>query len=71
MTDAAKQKREQKILMFILLALALIGTAVMVYGVAVDSDALPILGFVIAMPMFFAFLINLGVFLMWSDKPGG
>lgn len=68
MTQAEKDAREQKIMTLTLLVLALIGTAIMIYGLVADSIALPILGFVIAMPMTLAFLINLGMYFMGSRQ---
>lgn len=67
-TQAEKDAREQKISTLTVLALALIGAAIMIYGLVVDSTALPILGFVIAMPMTLAFLINLGAYFMGSRR---
>ncbi len=48
----------------ILVALTAIGTAIMIYGMVADNNVLSILGFVIAMPMTFALLLNLGVRFM-------
>ena len=67
-TKAEKDRRQRKIMCLVLSALCGMFTAVLIYGIEVGSVSLPILGFCGAMPTFFALLINLTMYLGYSDK---
>jgi hypothetical protein len=63
----AKKQRDQKILILVLLAVVVMFAAVIVVGMAVDSDWLTILGFCGGMPTFFALLVNLTLYLASTE----
>lgn len=67
-TQIEKDAREQKITIIVLLTLAVLGTAIMFYGLATDSEALPIFGFVIAMPMTLALMFNVGAYFIFPRQ---
>jgi len=67
MDGTARHHHGQKNLIFVLLALVVTFAAMIAVGMAVDSDWLTILGFCGAMPTLFAFLVNLIMYLSWSE----
>jgi hypothetical protein len=68
MTKAEKDRREQKNMCLVLSALCAMFAGVLIYGIEVGSVSLSILGFCGTMPTFFALLINLTMYVGYSDK---
>ena len=60
--------RGQKIAIAVLAAIMVVAVSLLTYGMIVDNDGLTILGFCIAIPSFFALLVNLGMLIAWSGK---
>jgi hypothetical protein len=60
--------RGQKIVIAVLVVLMTGAAALLTYGMIVDNDSLTILGFCIAIPTFFALVVNLGMLFAWSDR---
>jgi hypothetical protein len=60
--------RGQKIVVAVLSVMTAGAVALLTYGMIVDNDALTILGFCIAIPTFFALLVNVGMLFAWSDR---
>jgi hypothetical protein len=61
-------RRAQKIAIAVLAVLLSVAIALLSYGMASDNNALAVLGFCIAIPVFFALIVNLGILFAWSDK---
>jgi DMSO reductase anchor subunit len=61
-------RRGQIIAIVVLAVLMVIAIGLLTYGMVTDNDALSILGFCIAIPVFFGLLVNLGMFFGWSGK---
>ncbi len=61
-------RRGQKIAIAVLAVLLSVAIALLSYGMAADNDALAVLGYCIAIPVFFALIVNLGMLFAWSDK---
>ncbi len=67
-TLAEKSRREHKTLIFFLLALEVLAIALLVAGIALDNDSLKVASYALGMPITFALLGNIGLYLGWSDK---
>ncbi len=52
----------------VLAVLMVIAISLVTYGMVTDNDALAILGFTIAIPVFFGLMVNLGMLFAWSGK---
>ncbi len=61
-------RRGQIIAIVVLAVLMVIAITLLVYGMVADNDALAILGFTIAMPVFFGLMVNLGMLFAWSGE---
>ena len=64
----AESERTQKILIAILAALMCIAVVLLVYGMSEGIDSVAVLGFCIAMPVFFALIVNVGMLFAWSKQ---
>jgi hypothetical protein len=67
-TRAEKSRREHKTLLFLLVALEVLAIALLVAGIALDNDSLKVASYALGMPVTFALLGNIGLYLTWSDK---
>jgi len=68
-TRAEKSRREHKTLIFFLLALEVVAVVLLVWGMAIDNDSLLVAAYALGMPVTFALIANVGLYLTWSDKP--
>lgn len=67
-TRAEKSRREHKTLIFFLVALEVLAAALLIVGLAIDNDSLRVAAYALGMPVTFALLGNIGLYLSWSDK---
>lgn len=67
-TRAEKSRREQKTLIFFLVGLEVLAIALLIAGIAIDNDSLKVASYALGMPVTFALLANIGLYLSWSDK---
>ena len=67
-TRAEKSRREHKTLIFFLVALELLAIVLLIAGFALGNDSLKVASYAIGMPVTFALLGNIGLYLSWSDK---
>ncbi len=67
-TRAEKSRREHKTLIFFLLALEALAIVMLTVGIAIDNDSLKVASYALGMPVTFALLGNIGLYLTWSDK---
>jgi hypothetical protein len=68
LTRAEKSRREHKTLIFFLLALEALAIVMLTVGIAIDNDSLKVASYALGMPVTFALLGNIGLYLTWSDK---
>lgn len=61
-------RRAQKIAIAVLAMLLSVAIALLSYGMAAHNDALAVLGYCIAIPVFLALIVNLGMLVAWSGK---
>jgi hypothetical protein len=67
-TRAEKSRREHKTLIFFLVTLEGLAIALLTAGIAIDNDSLRVASYALGMPVTFALLGNIGLYLSWSDK---
>jgi hypothetical protein len=67
-TRADKSRREHKTLIFFLVALEMVAAVILIVGLLIDNDSLRVASYALGMPVTFALLGNLGLYLSWSDK---
>jgi len=67
-TRAEKSRREHKTLIFFPVALELLAIVLLIAGFALGNDSLKVASYAIGMPVTFALLGNIGLYLSWSDK---
>jgi hypothetical protein len=67
-TRAEKSRREHKTLIFFLVALEALAIVLLIVGFAIDNDSLKVASYALGMPVTFALLGNIGLYLSWSDK---
>jgi len=67
-TRTEKSRREHKTLIFFLVALELLAIVLLIAGFALGNDSLKVASYAIGMPVTFALLGNIGLYLSWSDK---
>lgn len=67
-TRAEKSRREHKTLIFFLVALEALALVLLIAGLAIDNDSLKVGSYALGMPVTFALLGNIGLYLSWSDK---
>jgi hypothetical protein len=67
-TRAEKSRREHKTLIFFLVALEALAIVLLIVGLAIDNDSLKVGSYALGMPVTFALLGNIGLYLGWSDK---
>ena len=67
-TRAEKSRREHKTLIFFLVALEVLAALMLIVGLAIDNDSLRVAAYALGMPVTFALLGNIGLYLSWSDK---
>ncbi len=65
---AEKSRREHKTLIFFLIALEVFAAVMLIVGFAIDNDSLRVASYALGMPVTFALLGNIGLYLSWSDK---
>jgi hypothetical protein len=65
---AEKSRHEHKTLIFFLVALELLAAVILIVGLAIDNDSLRVASYALGMPVTFALLGNIGLYLSWSDK---
>jgi hypothetical protein len=51
-----------------LVALEALAAGLLIAGLAIDSESLKVASYALGMPVTFALLGNLGLYLSWSDK---
>jgi hypothetical protein len=67
-TRAENSRREHKTLIFFLIALEALAIVMLIVGIAIDNDSLKVASYALGMPVTFALLGNIGLYLSWSDK---
>jgi hypothetical protein len=67
-TQAEKSRREHKTLIFFLVALEGLAAVMLIVGLGIDNDSLRVAAYALGMPVTFALLGNIGLYLSWSDK---
>jgi hypothetical protein len=67
-TRAENSRREHKTLIFFLVALEVPAIVMLIVGIAIDNDSLKVASYALGMPVTFALLGNIGLYLSWSDK---
>jgi hypothetical protein len=67
-TRAEKSRREHKTLIFFLVALEALAIVLLIAGIALGNDSLKVASYALGMPVTFALLGNIGLYLSWSDK---
>jgi len=67
-TRTEKSRREHKTLIFFLVALELLAIVLLIAGFALGNDSLKVASYALGMPVTFALLGNIGLYLSWSDK---
>ena len=67
-TRAEKSRREHKTLIFFLVALEALAAVMLIAGFVIDNDSLKVASYALGMPITFALLGNIGLYLSWSDK---
>lgn len=67
-TRAEKSRREHKTLIFFLVALEALAIGLLIAGLALGNDSLKVASYALGMPVTFALLGNIGLYLSWSDK---
>ena len=67
-TRAEKSRREHKALIFFLIALEVPAIVMLIVGIAIDNDSLRVASYALGMPVTFALLGNVGLYLSWADK---
>ena len=65
---AEKSRREHKTLIFFLVALEALAAVMLIAGFVIDNDSLKVASYALGMPITFALLGNIGLYLSWSDK---
>ena len=68
LTRAEKSRHEHKTLIRFLLALEAVAIVLLVAGIALDNDSLRVASYALGMPVTFALLGNVGLYLSWSKK---
>ncbi len=61
-------RRGQIIAIVVLAVLMVAAIGFLTYGRVTDNDALAILGFTIAIPVFFGLMVDLGMLFGWSGR---
>jgi hypothetical protein len=67
-TRAEKSRREHKTLILFLVALEVPAVVMLIVGIAIDNDSLRVASYALGMPVTFALLGNIGLYLSWSDR---
>jgi hypothetical protein len=67
-TRAEKSRREHKTLILFLVALEVLAIGMLIAGIALANDSLKVASYALGMPVTFALLGNIGLYLTWSDK---
>jgi hypothetical protein len=53
---------------FFLIALEVLAAVMLIVGLAIENDSLKVASYALGMPVTFALLGNVGLYLSWSDK---
>ena len=67
-TRAEKTRREVRTLLFFLAGLEMVAIVLLVVGFVVDNDSLKVASYALGMPVTFALIGNLGLYLTWAGK---
>jgi uncharacterized membrane protein len=67
-TRAETSRREHRLLIFFLAGLELVAAALLLCGIVWDNESLKVAAYAVGMPVTFALLGNLGLYLTWSGK---
>jgi hypothetical protein len=67
-TRAENSRREHKTLIFFLVALEALAVVLLIGAFALGNDSLKVASYALGMPVTFALLGNIGLYLSWSDK---
>jgi hypothetical protein len=67
-TRAEKSRSEHKTVIFFLIALEVLAAVMLIVGLAIENDSLKVASYALGMPVTFALLGNVGLYLSWSDK---
>jgi hypothetical protein len=67
-TRAEKTRREVRTLLFFLAGLEMVAIVLLVVGLVVDNDSLKVASYALGMPITFALIGNLGLYLTWTGK---
>ena len=70
LTRAEKSRREHRTLIRFLIALEAVAIVLLVAGIALDNDSLRVASYALGMPVTFALLGNVGLYLSWPKKNG-
>jgi hypothetical protein len=67
-TRAEKSRSEHRTVIFFLIALEVLAAVMLIGGLAIENDSLKVASYALGMPVTFALLANVGLYLSWSDK---
>ena len=70
LTRAEKSRREHRTLIRFLIALEAVAIVLLVAGIALDNDSLRVASYALGMPVTFALLGNVGLYLSWPKTKG-
>ena len=65
---AENSRREHKTLIFFLVALEAVAAVLLILGFALDNESLRVASYALGMPVTFALLGNIGLYLSWAEK---
>ena len=65
---AEKSRREHRTLIFFLAALEAVAAVLLMVGFALDNESLRVASYALGMPVTFALLGNIGLYLSWAEK---
>jgi hypothetical protein len=68
LTRAEKTRREVRQLLFFLVSLEALALVLLILGFAIDNDSLKVGAYALGMPITFALIGNLGLYLSWTAK---
>ncbi len=68
MTRAEKSRREHRTVILVLTALEVPVLLMLIFGTVFDNDSLRVAAYAMGMPVTFALLANVGLYLTWPSK---
>ena len=68
LTRAEKSRREHRTLIRFLIALEAVAIVLLVAGITLDNDSLRVASYALGMPVTFALLGNVGLYLSWPKN---